>query len=243
MYVIKLDAIGSTNAYLKELTLTSIPQDYTVVVSEHQTNGRGQMGTKWETEAGKNLTVSVFKKILKLNIQEQFYISMCVSLAITETLGKFQIKQLRIKWPNDILSANKKICGILIENIIKNNKMVGSIIGIGLNVNQKFFNDLSQASSLSLLTGVIYSKEEILFEILKQIQFYFDLLESGKKSFIKNKYENQLFRMNKPSTFKLNNDGTLSGIIKGIDNVGKLIIWTEDEILRTFDLKEIKLLY
>ena len=61
--------------------------------------------------------------------------------------------------------------------------------------------------------------------------------------FIKNKYENQLFRINKPSTFKLNNDETLSGIIKGIDNVGKLIIWTEDEILRTFDLKEIKLLY
>mgnify|MGYP000256478281 CR=1 FL=1 len=202
MYVIKLDAIGSTNAYLKELTLTSIPQDYTAVVSEHQTNGRGQMGTKWETEAGKNLTVSVFKKILKLNIQEQFYISMCVSLAITETLGKFQIKQLRIKWPNDILSANKKICGILIENIIKNNKMVSSIIGIGLNVNQKYFNNLPQASSMSELTGIIYNKDEVLTQVLKQLEFYFDMLENQRFSELKTKYESLLFRRHKPSTFK-----------------------------------------
>ncbi|WP_411895959.1 biotin--[acetyl-CoA-carboxylase] ligase [Winogradskyella sp. A2] len=243
MYIIKLDAIDSTNAYLKGMTLTSLPQDYTVVVCEHQTNGRGQMGTKWETESGKNLTLSVFKKISKLKIDQQFYISMCVSLAITEALRKFQILHLSIKWPNDILSANKKICGILIENIIKNNNLVGSIIGIGLNINQKFFQNLHQASSLSLLTGVIYSKDEILSEILKQLKYHFDLLESDDLPLIKNKYEAQLFRMDKPSTFKLNNDEILSGIIKGIDTTGKLIVWTEDEILRTFDLKEINLMY
>ena len=142
MNIIKLDAIDSTNAYLKELTLKSIPFDYTVVIAEEQIQGRGQRGTKWESEIGKNLTVSVFKKIEGLRVEQQFYISMCVSLALINSLKKFQIPQLRIKWPNDILSANKKICGILIENIIKNNELVGCIVGIGLNINQKKFQHL-----------------------------------------------------------------------------------------------------
>ncbi|MCA0133670.1 biotin--[acetyl-CoA-carboxylase] ligase [Winogradskyella alexanderae] len=243
MFIIKLNAIDSTNAYIKAMTSKSLPKDFTVAVADFQANGRGQMGTSWDAEAGKNLTVSVFKKIERLKIEQQFYISMCVSLAILDVLRKFQIRQLKIKWPNDILSANKKICGILIENIVKNNKLVGSVIGFGLNINQKNFRTLPHASSLSLLTGILYDKDEVLSEILQQLEYYFTLLEKDGLKKIKDKYHNHLFRMEKPSTFKLQNKERLTGIIKGVEESGKLIVWTEDEVIQTFDLKEIRLLY
>ena len=243
MYIIKLNAIDSTNSYLKGLASVALPKDYTVAVAEKQTKGRGQMGAKWQAESGKNLTASVFKRLYFFNINEQFYISMAVSLAIYKGLSAFKIPQLSIKWPNDILSADKKICGVLIENVIKNNNLQGTIVGFGLNVNQKFFNNLPQASSMSLLTGVIYNKDEVLSEILKQLKLYFELLEAKEYAEIKSEYENLLFRKDKPSTFRTPKNKHLSGIIKGVTDNGYLQVWTEDEIIKTFDLKEIKLLY
>ncbi|MDP5081179.1 MAG: biotin--[acetyl-CoA-carboxylase] ligase [Winogradskyella sp.] len=243
MYIIKLDAIDSTNTYLKTLCSVKLPNDFTVVSSDSQTLGRGQMGTHWQTERGKNLIVSVFKKHSKFHIEEQFYVSMVVALAIYQALKTFNLPQLCIKWPNDILSAKRKICGILIENIVKSNKLQGSVIGFGLNVNQKYFKDLPQASSMSLLTGILFQKEEVLSEILKQLEIHFEMLASQKFTEIKSQYENLLFRKDKPSTFKRNDAGTFSGIIKGVTRKGKLKIWMEDEIVETFDLKEVALLY
>lgn len=243
MYIIKLDAIDSTNSYLKGMASVNIPKDFTVVVAEHQTEGRGQMGTLWETQNGKNLTASVFKKLDGFEIERQFYISMVVSLAIFKALNSLQIPRLRIKWPNDILSANKKICGILIENVIKNNLLQGSVIGFGLNVNQKAFKDLPQASSMSLLTGKLYDKDEILSIILEELIRFFKLLEAKKYEEIKTEYETKLLRKDKPSTFQNRSGNVFSGIIKGVTNEGQLIVWTEDEIIKTFDLKEVTLLY
>ena len=71
---------------------------------------------------------------------------MVMSLAIVKALERLNIPKLSIKWPNDILSANKKICGVLIENVIKQNQLESSIIGIGLNVNQNKFDNLPQAA-------------------------------------------------------------------------------------------------
>ena len=243
MYIIKLDAIDSTNTYLKAMCAANLPKDYTVVTTESQTKGRGQMGTHWQAEDGKNLTASIFKVFSEFKIENQFYISMVVSLAICKGLSAFKLPQLSIKWPNDILSAKLKICGILIENIIKSGKIQGSVIGFGLNVNQKYFKDLPRASSMNLLTGILFDKDEILSEILKQFQFYFEMLESDKFSELKLAYEDLLFRKDKPSTFKSLEADPFSGIIKGVTENGRLKVWTEDKIIKTFDLKEIALLY
>ncbi|WP_405572840.1 biotin--[acetyl-CoA-carboxylase] ligase [Winogradskyella sp. Asnod2-B02-A] len=243
MYIIKLNAIASTNTYLKDLASVALPKDYTIVVAEKQTHGRGQMGAKWQSEIGKNLTASVFKRLPSVNVSDQFYISMAVSLAIYKALSVFKIPKLRIKWPNDILSADTKLCGILIENVIKNNSIQGSIIGFGLNLNQKFFDNLPNASSMSLITGSIYNKDEVLFEVLKQLKIYFNLLESKKYAQLKLEYESLLFRKEKPSTFRTSKNESFSGIIKGVTEYGHLQVWIEDEIIKTFDLKEIKLLF
>ena len=243
MYIIKLNAIDSTNSYLKAMASVNLPKDFTVVVADHQTQGRGQMGTTWQTEDGKNLTASVFKAFGFVDVEKQFYISMAVALSICKALEIFKISQLSIKWPNDILSANKKICGTLIENVIKENQLKGSIIGFGLNVNQKYFDNLPKASSMSLLTGVVYNKDEVLSQILKQLQYYFAILESKDYEKLKVEYESLLFRKDKPSTFKNEDGTTFSGIIKGITETGKLNVWTEDGVIKTFDLKQVTLLY
>ncbi|MCB4800228.1 biotin--[acetyl-CoA-carboxylase] ligase [Neotamlana laminarinivorans] len=242
MTIIKLNAIDSTNSFLKDLVSKQIVDDYTVVVTKNQTHGRGQMGSVWNSEAGKNLMFSVFKDLSSYNVTYPFYISMAVSLAILDTLKALNIPGLSIKWPNDILSANQKICGILIENVIKH-RMNSTIIGVGLNVNQLNFAGLSKASSLKSITGVHYNLDEILNNIIENIKCYAKMLQDEEFDVVKNNYESYLFRKNKPSTFK-NIEGELfSGFIKGVTKYGKILVMLEDEVLKKFDLKEITLLY
>ena len=243
MNVIKLNAIDSTNTYLRELAAKRMLDDYTVVVTNYQTRGRGQRGASWSSQKGKNLMFSVFKRNCCVSVDDQFYISMVTSLAIIKTLQSFQVPKLAVKWTNDILSEQKKICGILIENVIKFNEIEGTIIGIGLNVNQTQFKNLPQASSILNLTGVIYNPEEFLTKIVTHLKFYFEKLEQGKQDFIKRAYEALLFRKNKPSTFQQKNGEILLGFINGVSTNGNLQVLTEDDIIKEFELKEIKLLY
>lgn len=242
MRIIKLNATDSTNLFLRSLSLDTTLTDFTVVVAKHQTNGRGQMGTVWNTQDAKNLTFSVFKRFDSFNLNQQFAISMIVSLSVVSALNKLNIPKVRIKWPNDILSANSKICGILIENIIKQTDVAGSIIGIGLNVNQTDFKDLPQASSLQNITGKHFDLDEVLHLIIEQLQFYFELFDQSGFDNLKALYQSQLFRKDKPSTFS-NEEGLFTGIIKGVTKEGLLKVQIEDLIIKYFDLKAVKLLY
>lgn len=243
MNVIKLNAIDSTNNYLKDLCSRSTLEDYTIVMADSQTKGRGQVGTVWQSESSKNLTASVFKEVSSLKIKHNFFISMVTALAISKALNKLNIPRIKIKWPNDILADGFKISGILIENIIKNNKINSAVLGIGINVNQKYFKDLPLASSMHLLTGRVYNIDEVLFTIINELQCYFDKLNNSELGSIKSEYESQLFRLHKPSTFQLNNKDHFTGYINGINTQGKLEILLEDAVIKTFDFKEIKLLY
>ncbi len=243
MHLIKLNAIDSTNSYLRMLSSEAELVDYTVVSAKYQTNGRGQMGTIWSSENTKNLTVSVFKDVSKLYLEHPFYISMATSLALIKTLQSFSIPKLSIKWPNDILSEDKKICGILIENVIKQNSIRASIIGVGLNVNQTKFKGLPKAASLKLLLGSTFNLDEVLYSLIKYLKYYFMLLRKEEFDFIKREYESFLFRKNKPSTFKDDEGLIFSGIIKGISDSGNLQVLIEDNIVKEFDLKDVALLY
>ena len=243
MPIINLNEVDSTNAYIKRKCITSILEDFTVVTAELQTEGRGQMGTLWRSDASKNLTCSIYKDVSFLDTDKQFYISMVTSIAVIEALKTLQIPKLAIKWPNDILSEGKKIGGILIENIIKYNTINASIIGLGLNVNQKFFPGLPKASSLHILTGKLFEREEIIDLILKYLEIEFKHLKARHFEAIKINYESLLFRLQKPSTFETHFGKQFTGYIKGITDDGKLNVLVENDRLKTFDLKEIRLLY
>ena len=239
MQIIKLNAIDSTNQYLHDLLGKISLEDFAVVTARYQTKGRGQRATTWQSEKDKNLIISVLKKEIDLNPQRQFLLNIVVSLALFKTLETLQIPKLSIKWPNDILSHDKKIAGILIELILKKNTIDKAIIGIGLNVNQTNFKELSSASSLQNITGIHYDLDELLHKLLENFKHYFSIKNTAE---LWTTYENLLFRKDKPSTFVGLSGDLFSGIIKGVSQRGKLMVKTENSI-EEFDLKSIKLLY
>ncbi len=243
MTIIKLDAIDSTNSYLKRISAENELNNYTVVVSKEQTAGRGQMGAVWSSQPYKNLTFSIYLDVSNLVKEKQFYISMIVSLSILKALQIIGIPNLKIKWPNDILSANNKIGGVLIENIIKQNELYASIIGIGLNINQTSFENLPRASSLKSITGKSFDHEEVLYQIIDQLKKYSLAINENDFNVVLNQYQEHLYRINKPSTFKKEKGTIVMGFIKGVSDSGKIKILLEDDILQEFELKELQLLY
>ena len=154
MKIIKLDAIDSTNSHLKKLLNEEALEDLTVVVSKHQTNGRGRNGAVWSNKPSLNLAFSLLKRFNSLSIKDKFYLNIISSISVYELLKKFHVKELTIKWPNDIMTENKKISGILIENNVKGAKITHSIIGVGINVNQNKFRNLPNATSIFNQTGI-----------------------------------------------------------------------------------------
>ena len=243
MRIIKVDAIESTNTFLRDLIRSTSVEAFTTVSAREQTAGRGQMGTIWKSKAGENLTCSVFVPMKGFALSSQFYISMAVALAISKTLQSLLIPKIKIKWPNDILSDKQKVCGILIENIVAHGQLTGVIVGIGLNVNQIDFEGLPQASSLKLITGKFFNIDELTMVMLDNLKKYIELLTANEFDALHKAYEALLFRKNKPSTFQDVKGESFVGIICNVSPSGKLNVLLEDEIVQEFDLKQIKLRY
>ncbi|MFT6368946.1 MAG: BirA family biotin operon repressor/biotin-[acetyl-CoA-carboxylase] ligase [Maribacter sp.] len=243
MKIIKLSATESTNDYLKELMSLKRLSDFTIVTADAQTKGRGQVSASWESEPGKNLTFSVLKRHNGLYLDNHFMISMCVSCAVYEVLLNLGLPRLRVKWPNDILSGTSKVCGILIENSIAGQKIQTSVIGIGLNVNQVLFSNQAKASSLKLVLGREINLDNLLQTLLDTLQRYLNDIRSSTWNSMLSQYENILFNKNSPATFQEPNGPLFTGIIKGITKEGKLRLTLEDDSVREYDLKEIKLHY
>lgn len=241
--IIKLDATDSTNQYLKDLLQTKNAVDSTVVVAKKQLRGRGQMGAVWESEDGKNLTFSVLKSFDLLHVEHQFNLNLMVSLAVCDVLNQFSLPDVRVKWPNDILSGSSKICGILIENILKGQLVQHSIIGIGLNVNQTSFDNLGNAASLKMISGRTFDLDELLQMILERIRIRFLNIQEKTVNQLLPEYEQYLFRKDKPSTFKDAEGAMFMGFIRGVSDTGKLVLELEDRVFKEFGLKEVSLLY
>lgn len=242
MIIIKVNATDSTNLHLKRLIADEPLSDYTVLVANEQTLGRGQAGTKWLSEPGKNLTFSILKKFHAWPVTSQYMISMATSLAIYDALTSFYIPNLAIKWPNDILSGNTKIAGILIENTLKGNFIDRSVIGVGLNVNQDSFGDLANVSSLKLLTGKTHNLDVLLESIVQHMKLVFLSFEKNDSEIIESRYHDVLFRKGIQSTFEVNGE-FVQGTIRGVTNSGKLLIGFKDGSSKEYSLKEIRLRY
>ncbi|WP_314056857.1 biotin--[acetyl-CoA-carboxylase] ligase [Capnocytophaga gingivalis] len=243
MEIIKLNATNSTNTYLKNLLKEKQVKDLSCIWALSQTQGRGQQGAKWISEPGKNLTFSVLKKFENLPSEYHFLLNMEVSLAIFRALKKLYIPDLAVKWANDILSSKKKICGILIENTLHKEQISSSIIGIGLNVNQVFFNDLPNVSSLQKIMGHPFDLEEVLLLICQELEVSLKSLSPTRFETVLDEYHTHLFRKDKPSTFEYPNGERFMGYIRGVSHNGQLQVEQEDALMSSFSLKEIKLLY
>ncbi|MFS4469476.1 biotin--[acetyl-CoA-carboxylase] ligase [Maribacter sp. 2210JD10-5] len=243
MHVIKLGATDSTNSYLKGLLTEQKLQDFTVVLAENQTKGRGQVDTTWRSEPGKNLTLSILKYFEGIEAQHQFLINLCISLAVYDTLIALKVPRVSIKWPNDILSGTSKLCGILIENLISGQEIKSSVIGIGLNVNQTAFQKELNATSLQLLLSKELDKEYVLELLLKALKSYLEKAHMFHWEELLKTYEKKLFRKGVPSTFQRPDESYFMGIIQGVTETGSLKVLLKNDTCEEFGFKEVKLLY
>lgn len=242
MNIIKLNATDSTNDYLKRLLKSQYTENFLIVWALDQHAGKGQMGAKWNSEKAKNLTFSILVKDLIVNLNDIFLLNVATSLAISRVLNGAQLTKVSVKWPNDIMSGNYKIGGILIENILKNNHDVYSVIGIGLNVNQLVFEGLPHATSMQKITQQIYDLESVLWQIVNELKGFLIKINQKKHEELWQLYHDVLYRKGLPTPFEDSSGFRFMGIIKHVDNSGKLHVMLEDDTEKNFEVKELKLL-
>lgn len=238
--VITLQSVGSTNEYLKgELSKSTPFAEGTAIMAVEQTAGRGQQGAKWETAAGENLTFSVLLKPVFLLPTHQFRLTVAISLAIAEWLGSLLPVEVKIKWPNDLYVGNKKIGGILIENILKGNTWKAAIIGIGVNVNQVVFPDQIRHRVSSIKQ--ILQKDNDIPGLLSDLCFYLDqeyaALRNGQHATQLTRYRQKLYRYGELHPFLI--DGIqVDGVLRGVTDGGRLQLDFNGHVV-DFDIKEV----
>lgn len=230
MKIYKFDTLESTNSYLKDHINDF--NDHDVVFTFNQTNGHGRTNRVWSSTRD-SLTFSILFKDEYLYDNYQS-LSLISAVSVFEVLHQF-VPNLLIKWPNDLMINDKKICGILLESRISN-KMEGLILGIGININNTDFDSSLNATSLKIETNKHYDLELILNSILSQIIYNIDLLKQGKSHHIEiiNKY-NYLY--NKLAYAFINNEKKLVKVLSILPNNhllvesdGQLIEVSTDEI-------------
>ena len=146
--IIYLPTCQSTNDETLQFLADGTAYEGDMVVTDGQTQGRGQRGNQWIAQSGQNLTFSLVLQPTFLLASEQFWLNMAVSLAVYDSLSPFIPAGLRIKWPNDIYVNDRKMGGILIENALQGYNLAHSVVGIGLNINQ---TQLGYPTATSLL--------------------------------------------------------------------------------------------
>ncbi|MEY4926330.1 MAG: hypothetical protein RI894_766 [Bacteroidota bacterium] len=242
------EKLPSTNSYAQEmLTRREAVAEGTLIQAFEQTAGRGQQGTIWQSDAGQNLTFSIILRPTFLPINEQFSLNQAISLAVIDFLTPYIKKndsksEPRIKWSNDILIGEKKICGILIENSIQNRQLATTILGIGLNINQLDFENLPQATSLRKITGAEYDLAALRQELCDCIEARYLQLRRKHIKQLEKDYLAVLYRFGEDACYERTATNAIFWArIIGITPEGKLEILHQGGV-DVFSLKEIKFL-
>tara|TARA_B100001029_G_C14962199_1_gene395120 strand:+ start:18 stop:752 length:735 start_codon:yes stop_codon:yes gene_type:complete len=239
--IIKLNAISSTNDYLNKKYKSSSCKDGDVIWAKEQTRGKGQREKRWISQKGKSLTISIYKEFDKFKVSNSFILNALISTSIVKTLEKIGLKKVRIKWPNDIMSGNKKLGGILIENFIKSELISSSIIGIGLNINEDKFKDLPNATSLFMEINQKVKLKKILNVLTQELFSSFNLLKDNQNSIVKS-YSSYLWKLNTLNNFKQKNT-QFKAKVKGVNLSGNLILEMCDGSISDFNSNEITMIY
>lgn len=234
-------SLESTNVYASSLAAKSNPVEGTVISTYSQTHGKGQIGSKWESEAHKNLSLSLILKPTFLVLRDQFLLTQCISLAVKDFLESYANIPVKVKWPNDIYVGQRKIAGILIQNNINSKKIQYSIIGIGLNVNQVHFSSwVPNPTSIALETRKTHELKEAQAELMHFLEVRYLQLKAGKNDDLLTDYLANLFQFREWATYKRPDGSLIEGYIKGIEPSGKLIMKLRSGREESFDLKELK---
>lgn len=211
-----------------------------IIWAEHQTKGRGQRGHSWHSTEGENITFSVVLEPRFLPIVEQFLLSEVVALALVETLAHYNIP-CRIKWTNDIYAKDNKIAGVLIEHSLSGDCIARTIVGIGLNINQRTFpDDIPNPTSMALERNASFDREEVLRNFATTLQRYYALLEQGNKEAIEAQYIATMYHLGEQHTYAYPSGECFRATIRGVRPSGELRLEHEDGIIREYAFKEVE---
>jgi len=222
---IHLSVVDSTNLHTIGLLSQSDTEEWTVVSCDFQTQGRGQRGRTWESEAGANLTFSLLAKP-QIPISKQYEISAAVSLALVDLLDGYGLRSM-IKWPNDLIVAERKIAGMLIENVLKHQLVEWSVIGIGLNVNQALFPETRwPATSVKVEVGRKSNlNTDLMLDMLVQlIRKNVSLVMANKGAQFVDRLNEYLYGRDELRSFTTTDGSSFSGFIRRVTPSGTLII-------------------
>ena len=200
---IEIATIESTNNYAMAQAQNHAATHGTAWFAHMQTNGRGQRGKAWETEAGKNLILSILLDTSTFDLGRPFVLSTAVAVATYQLFSEYAGDEASIKWPNDIYWRDRKAAGILIDNLIRGNKWQWSVAGIGMNVNQSVFERLGiKAVSLKQITGLSHDPVTLARQLCAKVQTQYQLIASGKFAEVLDSYNAALFQKHAAVRFK-----------------------------------------
>lgn len=236
--IIRLQEVDSTNAFLRTYTPEE-GEEMTVVSTEYQTAGKGQGKNTWESNPGENLLFSILTHPVDVAAKRQFILSQAIALAIRDAL-RIYIGDIEVKWPNDIYWHNHKLGGILIECSLKGALVKDCVMGIGIDVNQETFENLTKNPiSIYQITGRHIDRDNLLESIIEELQHYLQLIEEKRYDEIAADYMNTLYRRTGYHTYRDENGEFMARFVT-IEPSGRLVLKDEDGYIRTYSFKEVK---
>jgi len=234
------DKLPSTNDYVREMTDNGAAEEGLVVRAKYQSKGKGQQNNFWYSDKEQNLLISLVLRPLHIPAEDVFLISQITALSLKDLLHDLLPEEkVRIKWPNDLYVRDKKIAGILIQNDLSQHVLT-SIIGIGLNVNQRVFPSvLPNPTSLRILAGVSFCIEDILNTLLQKCNERYMQLLGGSYEMIREEYNACLYLLDLPALFLRKDGNSFKGVIRKVTDDGSLIIESEGEFY-AFGFREVE---
>ncbi len=238
---IELEEVDSTNLYTERMLSKGAIDEGTVIMARFQTAGKGQGDNSWDSEPGQNLTCSILLHPRFLQPSRQFLLNEAISLGVLDFLSAY-VDGAVVKWPNDILIGSKKIGGILIDHIVEGESLETSIVGIGLNINQtKFDHQLTQAASLFQIIHQELKLKEALVILCNTLEERYSLLRMNETEQLESDFYKALLGYKEEKTF-LVDDREIPGIIKGVDEFGRLLVEHPGGALKAYSHKGIEYL-
>jgi len=234
--VLHFKSLESTNNRAAQMIDADTAQPGLTIVADVQTAGKGQRGNVWEAEPAQSLLMSIVLQP-KVSVEAQFAFLAAVALAVAQAIQQLdETIVVRIKFPNDIIVNDKKAAGILIENSWRGNNWTHSIVGVGVNVLQRSFVDLPNATSLYLSTGKEYSCQDLLVSLRTNIVHFTSNFQQNEAL---ERYNELLFGRNRLQAFALANQ-EFEAKIMGVNEDGQLVLLFRDGVIKAFSHGELQ---
>ncbi len=235
-----LPTCHSTNTEASLLIRAQKAVNGLIVITNEQTGGRGQQGNSWLSKANSNLTFSVIFFPTHLTLKDAFYLNIVSSLSIAKTVGEFiPEKEVKVKWPNDIILNEKKVCGILIENMLRGEQIHAVVMGIGINVNHSD-GSLPFAGTMRADAGKTVSLNDVFMRVCENLESYYLMLEQGLFDELDALYLQRLYGLNQQKQFT-DSEGNFFGTIRSVLPEGLLQIEKESGELKSYSFKQVSL--